>query len=346
MLLSDHITSNGTIATALQLNVLVFLSALFVYVKQSYLLTSEKPLSESRVSPKNILSKRKEIQKGVVSSTKPPSRYLARRNSSDVLMHALSDSSLCQNHGSLSSTPSSVSLIELNKRCDVEKPNNGHSVLTGDDKCSNKNVKQQITASSENLKMAQFETHTSLRLKRPPSGRMPKNCFEDREAKLAVHTSTHTSDLTPVSSISSLSSGSAQCLKQSISLTKENQHVAHTSDLTPVSSISSLSSGSAQCIKQSVSLTKENQHVEKSEKSLVVNHLSGDYRVQPTAIIADPSSYQWLLKTLALHGVTLETDQKQGSIQEATMVSTYKNVVRGNYDLIVILECLMNHLGI
>jgi len=286
MLLSDHITSNSTTATALQLNVLVFLSALFVFVKQSYLLTSvEKPSSESvssRVSPKNILSKRKDIQKGVLSANKPPSRYLARRNSSDVLMHALSDSSLCQNHGSVSSTPSSVSLIDFNKR---SEPTNGHS---GDTKCGSKHVKQQITASSENLKTAQFEMHTSLRLKRPPSGRMPKkDCFEDQPVKLTACTSTHTSDLTHVSSTTSLNSDSTQYLNDSTSLTNNME-----------------------------------------KNSLIINHshiLSSDHKVQPTAIIADPSSYQWLLKTLALHGVTLETDQECSDkeyVQEATLVST------------------------
>ncbi|XP_065911733.1 calmodulin-regulated spectrin-associated protein 1-B-like isoform X2 [Dysidea avara] len=292
MLLNDHVVSNTTTITALQFNVLVFLSTLFVYVKQSYLLTSEsskKPSSESfnsRVSPGNILSKRKEIQKGVLSASKPPSRYLARRNSSDVLMHALSDSSLCQNHGSLSSTPSSVSLIDYNKRSNVEKPNNGYSDLTGDS--GSKYIKQQITASSENLKMAQFESHTSLRLKRPPSGRMPKECFEDNATKLATHGSAHTSYLTSVSSTTSINSDSE----------------------------------TAQCFNQ-----KEDKSMEKFENSLLVNHsrnLSNDHQFQPTAIIADPSSYQWLLKTLALHGVTLETDpgcrdKEQDSIQEATL---------------------------
>jgi len=283
MLLSDHITSNSATATALQLNVLVFLSALFVFVKQSYLLTSvEKPSVESinsRVSPKNIFSKRKDIQKGVLSASKPPSRYLARRNSSDVLMHALSDSSLCQNYGSVSSTPSSVSLIDFNKR---SEPNNGYS---GDAKCGSKHDK--ITASSENLKTAQFEMHTSLRLKRPPSGRMPKkDCLEDQAVKLAASTSAHTSDLTHVSSNTSLNSSSTQRLDHSTSLTKDME-----------------------------------------KNSLIVNHshnLRSDHKVQPTAIIADPSSYQWLLKTLALHGVTLETDQgcsDKECILKATMVS-------------------------
>lgn len=290
LLLSDHIVSDTTTATGLQLNILVFLSALFVYFKQSYMLPSEPakiPLNESfnsRVSSGSMLSKRKELQKGVLSASKPPpSRYLARHSSSDVLMHAVSDSSLCQNHASLSSTPSSVSLIDFNKRSDVEKPSNGDGGKSA--------KQQQITASSENLKMSQFEMHTSLRLKRPPSGRMPKECFDDKAPKSAACSSAHTSDLSPVSSTTPLSND------------VEGQH-------------------------QSTSLTKQEQLMEKFENSL----FSFDGQLQPTAIIADPSSYQWLLKTLALHGVTLESDQgysdkEQGSVQETTLVSVHKYII-------------------
>lgn len=180
LLLSAHVKLDSTIATALELNVLVFLSSLFVYFKQHAPVQPVKQPSNDDLTVKpftgNKLTKRKILQKGVQPVVnKPPSGYLSTCNSREGLIHTVSDSSLCAHRVNTSSSASSISLIDFNKDPSGKVKHN-----MGNNKGSNK---QQITASSESLNMAQFETHTSLRIKRPPSGQMTKECFVNKETK-------------------------------------------------------------------------------------------------------------------------------------------------------------------
>jgi len=174
---------DSTTVTALELNLFVFLSALFVYFKQY---VSEQPVTQlsddSAVKPftGSKLTKRKDLQKTVQPVNKPPSGYLPICNSREGLTHTVSDSNLSACRVNASSSASSISLIDFNKD------------LNGKPKCNigvNRSIsKQQITASSENLNMAQFEMHTSLRIKRPPSGKMSKECFVNKTAKsVSIH---------------------------------------------------------------------------------------------------------------------------------------------------------------
>ena len=169
---------NSTIATGLELNVFVFLAALFVYFKQY---VAEQPIKQASnddltVKPlsRSKLTKRKDLQQGVLPSSKPPSAYLPLSGSRERLTHTVSDSSLCARHVSTSNSASSVSLIEFSKDPN-EKSKYNMGVVKGASK-------QQITASSESLNTAKFEMHTSLRIKRPPSERMTKECFVNKEA--------------------------------------------------------------------------------------------------------------------------------------------------------------------
>lgn len=253
VLLSTHVMLNSTTATALELNMFVFLSALFVYFKQY---VSEQPVTQlsnddSAVKPftGNKLTKRKDLQKAVQPVNKPPTGYLPTCNSREGLTHTVSDSSLCARHVNTSSNASSISLIDFNKDPDGKsKYNMG----------INKHIsKQQITASSESLNMAQFEMHTSLRIKRPPSGRIAKECFVNTTAKSV---SVHDKDF---------------------------------ADKSVTFSADALENGSS------------DHEQDKNRSFFSPSHSNSN---QSTAIIADPASYHWLIKTLSLHGVTLETD--------------------------------------
>lgn len=174
VLLSAHVTLNSTILTAIELNVFVFLSSLFVYFKQylleqpekqdlSYVDSTTKPFTAKK------LAKRKDLQKGMQPINKPPLSFTSLCNSREGLTHTVSDSSLCAHRASTSNSTSSVSLIDFSK-----DPSGRVNCNIGDNKSTNK---QQITASSENLNMGQFEMHTSLRIKRPSSGHRTKECF-------------------------------------------------------------------------------------------------------------------------------------------------------------------------
>ena len=180
LLLSTHVMLNTTVTMALELNVLVFLSSLFLYLKQYVL---EQPVkqhnddSSTGIKPTTVgkLTKRKDLQKGVLPVTKPPSGYFPVCTSREGLTHTVSDSSLCAHRVDTSSSASSISLIDFTKNpSGKSKYNMGVNTSTN---------KQQITPSSESLNMAQFETHTSLRIKRPPSGQTAKECFVSKTAK-------------------------------------------------------------------------------------------------------------------------------------------------------------------
>ena len=184
LLLSSHVMLNNTITKALELNVFVFLSSLFLYFKQYVSEQPVKQLSVSNDGPSpgmkttttSKLTKRRDLQKGLLPVTKPPSGYFPVCNSREGLAHTVSDSSLCANCPDVSSSASSVSLIDFTKN------------PSGKSKCNvgvNRSTsKQQITPSSESLNMAQFETHTSLRIKRPPSGQMAKECFVNKTGRV------------------------------------------------------------------------------------------------------------------------------------------------------------------
>ena len=172
VLLSAHVTLNSTTLAAIELNVFVFLSSLFLYFKQY---VSEQPVKQelsnvdSTTKPFTAkkLAKRKDLQKGMQLINKPSLGYTPVCISREGLTHTVSDSSLCAHHTSTSNSASSVSLIDFSKD------------LSGRVKChiGDSKSKQQITACSENLNTGQFEMHTSLRIKRPSSGHMTKECF-------------------------------------------------------------------------------------------------------------------------------------------------------------------------
>ena len=183
LLLSTHLMMNNTITMALELNVFVFLSSLFSYFKQY---VSEQPLKQlsvcnddpspgMRTTTTSKLTKRRDLQKGLLPVTKPPLGYFPVCNSREGLVHTVSDSSLCAHCPDASSSASSISLIDFTRN------------PSGKSKCNvgvNRSTsKQQITPSSESLNMAQFETHTSLRIKRPPSGQMTKECFVNKTGR-------------------------------------------------------------------------------------------------------------------------------------------------------------------
>lgn len=176
ILLSTHEMLHSTFATGLELNVFVFLSSLFCFFKQY---VSEQHRNQqlsnddSTIKPftASKLPKRKDLQKGLQPVNKPPLSYLPVCNSREGLTHTVSDSSLCARRASTSSNASSISLIDFSK-----DPNQRVKLY--------KNTsKQQITASSESLNMVQFETHTSLRIKRPSSGQMTKEHVINKMAK-------------------------------------------------------------------------------------------------------------------------------------------------------------------
>ena len=182
LLLSSHVMLNTTDTTALELNVFVFLSSLFLYFKQFVTEQPGKQLSSSsnddsptgtKPMTANKLTKRKDLQTGVLSVSKPPSAYFPVRNTREGLTLTVSDSSLCAQRIDTSSSASSVSLIDFNKN------------PSGRSKCNMRpNIgSQKITASSESLNMGQFHTHTSLRIKRPPSGQTTKECFVSKTVK-------------------------------------------------------------------------------------------------------------------------------------------------------------------
>lgn len=254
LLLSSHVMLNPTVTVALELNVFVFLSSLFLYfkhcvteqpVKQLSNGCSDDSLTGTKPMTANKLTKRKDLQKGVLPVTKPPSGYFPVRNSKETLTHTVSDSSLCAHRVDTSSSASSISLIDFTKN------------PSGRSKCSTGVNKQQITASSESLNMAQFETHTSLRIKRPPSGQITKECYVNKTAKSVSFQDDNFTD----KSIA-LSAG-----------TPENGFSDHEQDRN--TSVVSCNHGSSQ-----------------QSKSV--------------AIIADQSSYRWLVETLSSHGVALE----------------------------------------
>ena len=176
ILLSTHEMLHSTFATGLELNVFVFLSSLFCFFKQ-YVSEQHRnqQLSNDDSTIKHFtaskLPKRKDLQKGLQPVNKPPLSYLPVCISREGLTHTVSDSSLCARHASTSSNASSISLIDFSKdpsqRVKLYKNAN----------------KQQITASSESLNMVQFETHTSLRIKRPSSGQMTKEHVINKMAK-------------------------------------------------------------------------------------------------------------------------------------------------------------------
>lgn len=180
VLLGTHVTLHSTTATALELNVFVFLSSLFSYFKQC---VSDQPVKQqisngySTVKPftANKLTKRKDLQKGMDPVNYPPPGHLPVYNSREGLTHTVSDSSLCAHHVNTFSSTSLISLNSFNK-----DPNGRVNHNIGVNKTTSK---QQITASSESLNMAQFEMHTSLRIKRPPSGKMMQECFVNKTAK-------------------------------------------------------------------------------------------------------------------------------------------------------------------
>ena len=184
LLLSSHVMLNPTVTMALEHNVFVFLSSLFLHFKHYVTEQPVKQLSNScngdsptgtKPMTANKLTKRKDLQKGVLPITKPPSGYFPVCNSREGLTHTVSDSSLCAHRVDTSSSASSISLIDFTKN-----PSGRSKCTVAANKSTNK---QKITASSESLNMVQFEMHTSLRIKRPPSGQTTKECFVSKTAK-------------------------------------------------------------------------------------------------------------------------------------------------------------------
>ena len=210
LLLSSHIILNTTVTMALELNVFVLLSSLFLYFKQYVTEQPVKQLSncndDSPTGTKSMsaskLTKRKCLQKGVLPVTKPPSGYFPVRNSREELNHTVSDSSLCAHRVDTSSSASSISLIDFTKNPSGKSKHN-----MGVNKSTNI---QQITASSESLNMAQFETHTSLRIKRPPSGQTIKECFVSKAAKSVSFQDDSTTDKSIANSSKNVSSDHEQ----------------------------------------------------------------------------------------------------------------------------------------
>lgn len=271
VLLSAHVKLNDTIATALELNIFVFLSSLFLYFRK-YI--SEHPVKQSSDDDPttqpftgNKLTKRKDLQKGIFPANKPPSGYSLMRNSREGVTHTVSDSSLYAHCVDTSTSGSLVSLIDFTKD---SSENTRYNV--GVTKSSSKH---QITASTESLNTAQFETHTSLRIKRPPSGQVPKECFVNKTAKVSSFQDSSFTDKPAVDTSGDVSSDHGQDKNRSF----------------------------ASC-----------------------SHSNSSKQLETTAILADHTSYCWLVKTLSLHGVTLETgnnaeDVIPVDVQDVSMVS-------------------------
>ena len=237
ILLGVHGTLNSTTLTAIELNVFVFLSSLFIYFKQY---VSEQPVkqelfnidSTTKTSTTKRLSKRKDLQKGIQSINKPPLGYTPVCNSREGLTHTVSDSSLCAHHASTSNSTSSVSLIDFSK-----DPSGRVKYNMGDNKNANK---QQITASSESLNMGQFEMHTSLRIKRPPSGYVTKECFVNNMPKSVSLQETNVMDtsigLLAEASESGMFTGQEQNKEESFvtcSIPNTNQQLQSTAIIVP-----------------------------------------------------------------------------------------------------------------